>query len=713
MCRYCFILAVVGWVAPLACADPAYPAWWEAYGLVTHEHAQPPASTDPEYEAWMQSNYAPANLGQLKWMATQAKAYVDAVIAPAASEWDAAYAPYNNPFPLQSNADDYAPANLGQAKFIANGIYQILENYGFEIAADIAGRLPDGTSWAANRPWTSETADDANYAAINLGQLKFVFAFDLSGWSPWGSVPDVWKQQIVDFDPNDDITQISDVLADADYDGDGISNLEEFLADSDPAGFYDALNPSMIFPDSTVYVGRAGCYLHTPLRVQLVDADTGAPIAGKPVSYSVLAGDAQVGASDGDQAPVAARVAWTDPEGYATVYVRLGATNENPVEVDCRIKKGGTVIAGTFSVCELNQAPYKLYAGGDNGLKLDTGTPLAVWGRNDTGQTGLGHFNEVGVPTVQSTPGLVASVAAVGNRHTVIWTTDGSLYGWGNNGFGQLGSGDTVSASAPVSVSLPSAWSGHSVVALAAGDNHTLALLDDGSLWAWGANSRGQLGVDTEETVMATSPVEVTALSPFVVKAVVACANNSIVLLEDGTVLVWGDNAEGQLGRTDVLMSDEPQPISLPDGALAVSVSLGRGYVGVCLEDGRAAMWGSNAFGQLGTGDRVPHYQPVAIIGEEPVVELVLGDHSSMALGENGLLMTWGGNSEGQLTPGLAGDDQLEPTVLSGVSGPVIRLSVGRQHVYITASDGQSMAWGSNQYDQLGADEEAPVSFTF
>ncbi|WP_269539370.1 LamG-like jellyroll fold domain-containing protein [Cerasicoccus fimbriatus] len=235
---------------------PTYPQWWLDQGVA---ESQPVGPGDPGYDPnnvehveawneWLRGNSSPANVGQLKHIATEAKKHVDLYLSPSAQEWDDAYTHLVdgqyvnfNPFPFQSNVGDYSVVNIGQLKAVADGIYAILENNGFDIDGHLASQSQGGV-WTENRPWTATTADDDNSAVANLGQLKFVFSFDLSGEVNVDSessgsgdgMDDSWEQQIVDFDPADDILTIDDVLPGADFDGDYLDNITEFLRGTNP-----------------------------------------------------------------------------------------------------------------------------------------------------------------------------------------------------------------------------------------------------------------------------------------------------------------------------------------------------------------------------------------------------------------------------------------------------------------------------------------------
>ena len=122
---------------------------------------------------------------------------------------------------------------------------------------------------------------------------------------------------------------------------------------------------------------------------------------------------------------------------------------------------------------------------------------------------------------------------------------------WGENGLGQLGDGTITNSDEPVAVSGLS-----EVTAIAAGFADNLALLSNGTVMAWGNNQHGQLGDGTTDGVQTTYPVAVSGLSE--VTAIAASGDHSLALLRNGTVMAWGQNGNGQLGDGTTTASDEP-----------------------------------------------------------------------------------------------------------------------------------------------------------
>lgn len=240
--------------------------------------------------------------------------------------------------------------------------------------------------------------------------------------------------------------------------------------------------------------------------------------------------------------------------------------------------------------------PNRLSAGLSHTAYVDEHGTLWTWGSNQEGQLGA-ETQETGVDregnqvAVSGTSLAVLedgrSVAA-GGDFTVALKTDGTLWAWGGNDYGQLGNGTVVSAAQPVQVL-------DQVSAVSAGDYHVAAIRDDGTLWTWGDNLYGQLGDGTLNSVSAPQQVldNVTAVS--------AGANATAAVRSDGTLWTWGRNDAMQLGLTEA-GAQVWEPGQVVELVPAQAVSAGTDQTVCLLTDGEVQAWGSPAMGQLGSG---------------------------------------------------------------------------------------------------------------
>lgn len=352
-----------------------------------------------------------------------------------------------------------------------------------------------------------------------------------------------------------------------------------------------------------------------------------------------------------------------------------------------------------------------------------------AWGENEVGQLGNGTTVNSEVPSAVSGLSGVSALAG-GRRHSLALLSDGTVTAWGENDWGQLGdgthtgpstchagfaggSGYTVGCSTK-----PVALSGLSgVVAIAAGAQHSLALLSDGTVMAWGDNEGGQLGdgttsgpdhcyTETEPTQCSTSPVPVGGLSE--VTAIAAGQNYSLALLRNGTVMAWGSNGMGELGNGSSSGPDDvPAPVTGLSGVTAIAA--GGDTSLALLSDGTVMAWGANEFGQLGDGSVTQSDAPVAVSGLSGVSSIAVGG-ASLALLDNGTVMAWGSNISGQLGNGTnMGPSECFP--LNFCSTTPVAVSDLENVTAIAAGSGQSlallidgavMAWGLNWDGQLG-----------
>lgn len=256
-------------------------------------------------------------------------------------------------------------------------------------------------------------------------------------------------------------------------------------------------------------------------------------------------------------------------------------------------------------------------AAGSNSLALKVDRTLWVWGLNGNGEMGDGTiFTHRSSPT--QVPGLSDIVAMDGGAgHVLAVKADGTVRAWGSNGQGQLGNG-TTSVGGCVCVTTPVQVSGLTgVVAVSGGIGHSLALKGDGTVWAWGDNSDGQLGNGT--TANSSTPVAVPGLAG--VSAIAAGREHSLALMSNGTVRAWGSNGAGALGNGTTSNSSTPVTVSGLSGVSAISG--GNFHYSLSLKADQSAWgWGDNSDGQLGDGTTTSRYTPVVAHteGDPPTV---------------------------------------------------------------------------------------------
>ncbi len=317
---------------------------------------------------------------------------------------------------------------------------------------------------------------------------------------------------------------------------------------------------------------------------------------------------------------------------------------------------------------------------------------------------------------VSATPVQVSiSKVSIGGGHTVVLKGDGTVWASGYNWYGQLGDGTNTTRTSPVQVI--GAAGGTSVLtgitSIAAGDNHTLALKNDGTVWAWGVNSSGELGDTTTNhryfPVQVFDGSGVSYLSG--VTAIYAGASHNFVKKSDGTVWTWGYNWNGQLGDGSYTNRAVPVQVKAVNGSgFLTGISTifpGPNCTFALNPDGSVLAWGYNAYGQLGDGTTTQRNTPVLAVNISNVVSLASGTNHTLAVKSDGTVWAWGYNGYGQLGDGTTAN-KTTPVQVRGIGGTgyltgVVSVAAGPHYSIALKSDGTVYAWGRNDnWAQLG-----------
>jgi alpha-tubulin suppressor-like RCC1 family protein len=299
--------------------------------------------------------------------------------------------------------------------------------------------------------------------------------------------------------------------------------------------------------------------------------------------------------------------------------------------------------------------PGLVAAGNYHRLAVTPEGGVLAWGDNSDGQAGndTPWREEWAAPVVGLPEGSPVVAVAAGPFHSLALGADGTAYGWGYNSSGQLGDGSVDKRPHPARVDgLPA---GTRLTAVSTGKDHTAAVDGDGRGWAWGANGYyGQLGDGTLEQRLL--PVQVAGLPGGTRLTGVAAGHGFTVAVDqDGRVWAWGTDFEGQLG--DGWACDRrpvPAPVEGPWAGRTRIVQVAAGIAhGVALgEDGRVYGWGRNTFGQLGDGTREYRPCPVRAVGLPPdvrMVQVAAGASHTVAIDQSGRVWAWGSDQDGAL----------------------------------------------------------------
>jgi alpha-tubulin suppressor-like RCC1 family protein len=330
-------------------------------------------------------------------------------------------------------------------------------------------------------------------------------------------------------------------------------------------------------------------------------------------------------------------------------------------------------------------------AGYENTLALKNDGTVWAWGGNEYGQLGSDPSDANAHPTPAQVSGLTGVMAIAGGNssgHILALKNDGTVWAWGLNKEGELGNGTTSFYDANPTPLQVSGLTG--VTAVAAGSGHSIALKNDGTVWAWGGNFAGQLGDGTNNS--RTIPVQVSGLTG--VTAIAAGNHYSIALKNDGTVWMWGSSYYAY-GVT-------PFQVSGLTGVTAIAG--GYEHTLALKNDGTVWAWGRNTGGELGVEVYVHEsYTPVQTSGLNGVTAIEAGYQHSIALKNDGTVWAWGWNGCGQLgfEQGVGGWTSYTPVQVSGMSSATA-IAAGHCHSIALKNDGTVWAWGDNWRGQLG-----------
>jgi alpha-tubulin suppressor-like RCC1 family protein len=266
--------------------------------------------------------------------------------------------------------------------------------------------------------------------------------------------------------------------------------------------------------------------------------------------------------------------------------------------------------------------------------------------------------------------GTVTAISCGGGAHNLALDRDGKVFAWGDNGQGQLGVGDFAPRTIPTRVVDAGALAGQTVVAVVAGHDNSFALTYDGRVFAWGYNlgantgAPGKLG-DGTATSFRHSPVEVDAsgaLAGKFIASLSASSTHTLALSDNGELYAWGENDAGQLGDGTAISRLSPVSVLMAgslSGKTITGISAGPGFSLAVASDGSIHAWGDNSFGQFGNGTTVSSQIPVAVetggvlSGKIPLL-IEAGTYGAHLVANDGKLYAWGQATLGNGTTDLS-----------------------------------------------------------
>ncbi len=312
---------------------------------------------------------------------------------------------------------------------------------------------------------------------------------------------------------------------------------------------------------------------------------------------------------------------------------------------------------------------------------------------------------------------LIRDVAT--GSFSLVVMADGSVTGWGPNGDGLAArpSSEARAIPRPIAIDLPG-----KALQVALGESTAYALLEDGTVVAWGANDEGQLGnaptgasgelgIHPKPSI---APVRVTGLNDII--QIEAGRKHAVALRKDGTVWAWGTRDDGAIGDgkpTTLRPVPATGPTRVPGIEGVTQIAVARSHNLALKADGHVMSWGANSQGELGVGTRLTQWTPAEVVDLDRVVSIAAGSGSmgygvSGAVRDDGTVWMWGSNTsaqfgtgDGPLSPDDPGARQLLPTPVKGVSG-ASNMRIGAGHTAALLRDGTLQMWGHDGWGQIG-----------
>ncbi|TVQ38503.1 MAG: choice-of-anchor D domain-containing protein [Spirochaetaceae bacterium] len=330
-----------------------------------------------------------------------------------------------------------------------------------------------------------------------------------------------------------------------------------------------------------------------------------------------------------------------------------------------------------------------------HGLALRNDGTVWAWGNNQDGQLGTGEFGGTHSTPIQVNGGFERAVRiAAGDNHSAIVDTNGQVWTWGSNTSGQLGIGNRDNKSSPVMVTGLST----EIIDIASGGFHTVALDTGGKLHAWGSSSYGQLGANIVGGDRLT-PIAVADTALTQAKAVQAGQYHTIAIGVDDSFWGWGLASSGEIG-TQMTHAIAPKQCTILYAEIR-DIAAGNEVTLVLTVDGRVLSFGKGSHGQKGDGTVSNRFVPAHVgTGFRDVVKIVHGQGHTLALKSDGTVWTWGMNDYGQLGRGWGANRSL-PGQVPGITG-IVDIAAGRSHSLVLGGDGSIWGWGRNSSRELG-----------
>lgn len=295
-------------------------------------------------------------------------------------------------------------------------------------------------------------------------------------------------------------------------------------------------------------------------------------------------------------------------------------------------------------------------------------------------------------------------MVSAGENFSLGIKTDGTLWGWGQNSnrLG-LGIGNLANQNLPIQIGTANDWA-----TVSAGNVHSLAVKTNGTLWSWGNGQFGQLG----NGIFSSATANVTQVGTANDWLIVSAGNRfSLAIKTNGTLWSWGLNNTGQLGINNLI--DQNIPVQVGTSSNWAKIDAGGQHSLAIDTTGFLYAWGNNTFGQLGDGTNTTSLNPIVISSSNNWSEISAGFDHSMVIDTAGILFTFGNNTNGQLCDGTNTASNVMVPISFSTAGTVsfyILVSAGNQHSLAIRNDNTLWSGGFNNSGQLALGNNTPTN---
>ena len=366
-------------------------------------------------------------------------------------------------------------------------------------------------------------------------------------------------------------------------------------------------------------------------------------------------------------------------------------------------------LAFTLSTTAAPTSNTPMIAVGDKFIIVQTASgEVWGWGDNDNGVLGNASSPETGTnittPTKINLPANVTSVSvSAGADHVLMLGSDGNVYAWGNNEYGQLGV-DNIGV-IHTTPTLVTGLADKSIIAIAAGQRFSLALSENGTVYSFGLNDKQQLGYTlANDATYSATPTQISDLSNAFITAITAGITSSTAIDVDGKAYLWGSNKNYLLGMDD---NQNPlSPFALPDTKTTTPIlasALSSSYSAFLQSDGKVGFMGWNNYGQYGNNESATQYSAKFNKTDTSALnisDIAVSEQQTVLLSRDGKVYTAGAripndeNSASNTFVSLFANQEQAPAAST--------IAAGYQNAAIIAQDGSVWTWGDNSRGQLG-----------